>query len=219
MLSDERSRIIREYGILNTDVPADNSRYGIPHPGMFILDANGRIVSKYFEQNFRERFTPATILTREYGDAGGQETEIRTEHFVMTTRLSQDEAATGNRVSILVKIDLPDRMHLYAPSVEGYRPIALNIDEHPAVMLHPAEFPESEILYLDAIAESVAVYHGSISLTRDFTLVTTNAPQVELNGSLAYQACNDEICFLPTEVPVRFTLNVGVLDNVRAVAN
>lgn len=95
MLSDNGSKIIDEYGILNTDVPADNERYGIPHPGMFILDANGVIVSKYFEQNFRERFTPATVLTREFGDAGGTETEIRTEHFTMTARLSRVITESG----------------------------------------------------------------------------------------------------------------------------
>ena len=219
MLSDSGSKIIGEYGILNTDVPPDNERYGIPHPGTFIIDANGVIVSKYFEQNFRERFTPATILTREFGDAGGTETEIRTEHFTMTARLSQDLAARGNRISILLAIDLPDRMHLYAPGVEGYRPVALNIDSHPGVTLRPTEFPESEILYLEAIDESVPVYHDTVRLTRDFILGQTEAAQIELTGSLSYQACNDEICFLPTEVPISFTLNVGDLDAVRVNGN
>ncbi len=219
MLSDEGSRIIRDYGILNTDVPSGNPQYGIPYPGMFFLDANGRIVSKYFEQNFRERFTPATVLTREFGDAGGTETEIRTEHFTATTRLSQDSAAMGNRVSMLVSIELPDRMHLYAPGVKGYMPIALNIDDNPAVTLRPTDFPESEILYLEAIDERVPVYHNTISLTRDFILGQTQASQIELTGSLAYQACNDEICFLPTEIPVSFTLNVGSLDMIRATGN
>ena len=186
---------------------------------MFILDANGRIVSKYFEENFRERFTPATILTREFGDAGGKETEIRTEHFTATTRLSQDSAAMGNRVSMLVSIELPDRMHLYAPGVEGYMPIALNIDDNPAVTLRPTDFPDSEILYLEAIDERVPVYHNTIDLTRDFILGQTQASQIELTGSLAYQACNDEICFLPTEIPVSFTLNVGGLDMIRATGN
>ncbi len=219
MLSDNGSKIISDFGILNSDVPADNPQYGIPHPGMFILDADGRVVSKYFEQNFRERFTPATVLTREYGDADGQETEIRTEHFTMTARLSQDLAARGNRISILLAIDLPDRMHLYAPGVEGYRPVALNIDSHPAVTLRPTEFPESEVLYLEAIDERVPVYHDTVRLTRDFVLGDTTDAQIELTGSLAYQACNDEICFLPTEVPVSFTLNVGSLDRVGVTEN
>ena len=219
MLSDNGSKIIKEYGILNTDVPPDNERYGIPHPGMFILDESGRIVSKYFEQNFRERFTPATVLTREYGDAGGTETEIRTEHFMMTARLSQDLAAMGNRISILLAIDLPERMHLYAPGVEGYRSIALNIDDHPAVTLRATEFPEPEVLYLEAIDESVPVYHDTVRLTRDFVMGETDAEQIELTGTLSYQACNDVICFLPTEVPLSFTLNVGGLDRVPFTGN
>ena len=125
----------------------------------------------------------------------------------------------GNRISILLAIDLPDRMHLYAPGVEGYRPVALNIDSHPSVTLRPTEFPESEILYLEAIDESVPVYHDTVRLTRDFILGQTDAEQIELTGSLAYQACNDEICFLPTEVPINFTLNVGDLDRVRVTGN
>jgi hypothetical protein len=135
---------------------------------MLILDADGVIVSKYFEQNFCERFTPATILTREFGDAGGTETELRTELFTMTARLSQNVAAIGNRISILLAIDLPDRMHLYAPGMEGYRPVALNIDSHPSVTLRPTEFSESGILCLEAIDERVPVYHDTVRLTRDF---------------------------------------------------
>ena len=125
----------------------------------------------------------------------------------------------GNRVSMLVSIELPDRMHLYAPGVEGYLPIALNIDDNPAVTLRPTDFPDSEILYLEAIDEKVPVYHNTIDLTRDFILGQTQASQIELTGSLAYQACNDEICFLPTEIPVSFTLNVGGLDMIRATGN
>jgi peroxiredoxin len=220
MLSDEGSATIRDFGLLNTDLDPGNPRYGIPHPGMVIVDAQRKIVAKYFEEDFRERFTPATILTREFGPAGGRETRIETPHLALTARLSQDVARPGNRVTMVVDIELPERMHIYAPEVEGYIPVEFNMDAHPEVTLHPVEFPEAEILYLEAIDERVPVYHDAVRITQDFTVSQEPASEtVELTGELAYQACDDEICFLPTDVPVSFRFQIGSLDRTPAGAN
>ena len=62
LLSDPDSRIIRAWGILNETVPAASPFYGIPYPGVFILDPSGVVVAKYFEDDYRERYTASEIL-------------------------------------------------------------------------------------------------------------------------------------------------------------
>jgi peroxiredoxin len=49
LLSDPDSKIIRTYDILNEAVKPGTPTYGIPYPGGYVVDAQGRVVSKYFE--------------------------------------------------------------------------------------------------------------------------------------------------------------------------
>ena len=49
LLSDPESKIIRAFDILNETVESGTAFYGIPYPGTFILDTQGRVIAKYFE--------------------------------------------------------------------------------------------------------------------------------------------------------------------------
>ncbi len=56
LLSDPDSAVIRRFGLLNTTIPVDNARdYGIPNPGTFLVDAQGVVRGKYFEEQFAHR--------------------------------------------------------------------------------------------------------------------------------------------------------------------
>ena len=56
LLSDPGSATIKRYGILNTTVPETNQQsYGIPFPGTFMLNAQGMVTSRFFEQAYQER--------------------------------------------------------------------------------------------------------------------------------------------------------------------
>ena len=52
LLSDERSEVIKEFGLLNeSHVPASRF-YGIPHPAIFIVGTDGIIKAKLYEQDY-----------------------------------------------------------------------------------------------------------------------------------------------------------------------
>ena len=55
LLSDAGSKTIREYGILNEEAPKDSFAFGVPYPGIYILDARGVVTAKYFEADYKER--------------------------------------------------------------------------------------------------------------------------------------------------------------------
>jgi len=42
-------------GILNEQYEPGEPAYGIPHPGVFVVNPNNEIVGKIFVENFRER--------------------------------------------------------------------------------------------------------------------------------------------------------------------
>ena len=88
LLSDDDSSAIRAFGIYNhvaeegigpnkddEDVKADVAQYvsvfganpmivGTPFPGTFVVDREGRVTSRFFEEFYRERNTAANIMLK-----------------------------------------------------------------------------------------------------------------------------------------------------------
>ncbi len=121
--------MIRAYGLLNETVAKDTPQYGIPYPGTFILDRAGVVTQKYFEKDFRQRYTASEILVRQYGGAAGAAgRSIETKHLQLTTSASLSTVHWGQRLALVADIELKPGMHVYAPGVQGYIPIAFQSD-------------------------------------------------------------------------------------------
>ncbi len=225
MLADPDSQTIRTFGILNESVQTNTPQFGIPHPGTFIIDASGKVVAKYFEGDFRERYTSSDILIREFGGGTGlaQTVETKTKHLQLKTSTSQPSARMGQRITLVMEMDLKPEMHVYAPGVTGYIPIDWRIPESPAVKIHPVAYPASEMLNLKAIKETVPVYRNRIRLVRDVTVgadadvrpALNQSHDLVINGTLRYQACDERICYLPETVPLTWTIRYEDFDRQR----
>lgn len=216
LLSDPGSAIIKAFGILNTNFFPGQEGYGIPFPGTYIVDGHGRVKAKYFEQNHRERYSPTTVLTKEYGIATGQRMKIRADHLTVTAYASQRVAEPGNRVTLVLEVDIPPNIHVYAPGVQGYTPASFSIDETPFLRAHNPEFPKPEILRLPLIKERVPVYHGSIRIMRDVTISSQlKDSKLEISGTFQYQACDDRVCYFPAKIPLPFALQIQPNDRQR----
>ncbi len=69
LLSDKGSKLIRQLGILNTNVTPDQVPfYGIPFPGTYVLDEQGVISGKLFGRNHHARFTGESMLDNALGE-------------------------------------------------------------------------------------------------------------------------------------------------------
>ena len=62
LLSDEGSTVIQQYGILNKEMPQETKYYGVPYPGIFLVDQQGKIVAKFAEEGYKKRPLLATLL-------------------------------------------------------------------------------------------------------------------------------------------------------------
>lgn len=227
LLSDPESKIIREVGILNEGIPHNNPFFGVPHPVTFILDNKGVIVAKYFEEDYKQRFTAAEILVQRYGLVPEtSRTEVEGKQLKAVTSASNSLVRGGQRIALVIDIDLKPGMHVYAPGVEGYIPIEWKIRDSEAWTVHPVTYPASEKLFLKAINETVPVYQGHLRLTRDITIaqeaklkqVVSQSGSFIVEGTLRYQACNDRQCFIPQELPVKWPLQFEGLDRERVPA-
>jgi hypothetical protein len=224
LLSDPDSRVIRELNILNDTVPKDSAYFGVPFPGSFLVDAKGVIVAKYFEDDFRERYTSADILAHQFGvfpDSG--KTEVQGRQLTLTASASNSIVAPGQKVALALNIDLKPNMHVYAPGVEGYIAIEWKIKDSDAAAAEGVKFPPSEKLYLKAIDETVPVFRGQFRLTRDVVIgeeaklkpMVDSAGKFTLEGTLRYQACDDRLCYIPQELPLKWAFQYDALDRER----
>ena len=124
LLSDQDSKIIRELGILNETVEKTNPNFGIPYPGSFVLDSKGVIVAKYFEDDYRQRYTAADLLMHQFGVIPAQATsDVEGKQLKLTAAASNAVVTVGQRVALTLDIELRPNMHVYAPGVERYIPI------------------------------------------------------------------------------------------------
>lgn len=62
LLSDIEATTVKNLGILNEDYAEGHSAYGIPYPGIFILDTDKKIVGKVFIAGYKQRLESSAIL-------------------------------------------------------------------------------------------------------------------------------------------------------------
>jgi hypothetical protein len=226
LLSDPDSKIIRAYGILNETTKPGTLTYGIPYPGIYIVDAHGQVVSKYFEDDYKDRVSTADILARQFGAPVAAAATVReTKHLQIKTAASNDLARPGLRIALSIDIELKPGMHVYAPGVEGYIPIDWQLEAGGAApKQHAFKYPASEMLRLEVINETVPVYRGHVQIVREITfgeeaalkpLVNANGELI-VKGSFRYQACDDSKCYLPQDVPLEWHFKYEGLDRQRA---
>ncbi len=219
--------MIRELGILNETLPKDSPFFGVPYPGSFVLDAQGVITAKYFEDDYRERYTAADILARRFGlRLQAARSEVEGKQLKLVASASNLVVGAGQRVSLTLDIEMKPNMHVYAPGVEGYIPIDWKMKESDVVAAHEVDYPVSEKLHLAAIDETVPVYRDHFRLTRDITIgqdakvrpVLDSSGKFTVEGTLRYQACDDRVCYIPQELRVKWTLQYTEFDRQRVPA-
>ena len=62
MLQDVEIKHVNAFGILNTDYSPGDFAYGVPQPGVMLINPEGIIEVKFAEENFRERPDWADVL-------------------------------------------------------------------------------------------------------------------------------------------------------------
>ncbi len=223
LLSDPDSAVIRKYGILNETVEKGTPFYGIPHPGTYLLDRRGVVTSKFFEEDFRVRDTAASIVLRQFGIKAEKHETARGKHLDLTIAASDREARPGQRITLSIDVTPEKRVHVYAPEVKGYIPVALTLDPAKAFTADAPIFPRAKVMNLAAIREKAPVYDAPFRIQQTVTLAAANVlePLLDKDRNLTiaakfrYQACNEKECFVPETLPVQWRIHVEAFDRTR----
>ncbi|MEQ1886609.1 MAG: peroxiredoxin family protein [Bryobacteraceae bacterium] len=223
LLSDPESKVIKAFDILNPNGEKGTRYEGIPFPGTYVINEKGIITAKYFDDDYRERFSAASMFAREFGADGSLRNTVENAQVKLTYSTSESTVTPGRRITLIVDVEPKAKMHIYAPGVERYEPIQWSMPESKAWITFPAAYPKAQLLNLPAIKETVPVYRKGFRVTRDIAIgldaetaqVMTADRRIKLQGSFRYQACDDRECYLPKTIPLEWSLQVGQLDTQR----
>lgn len=215
-MSDPGSKTIDAWGLRNHQ--AEGRAEGIPHPGIFVIDPDGRIVERAFEADYRERSTAASLLARLGVEIPAEAPSTADgQQLTVEAGTSDAVAAPGARISVIADVTPDEKMHVYAPGQDGYISVTLTLDDSEEFKLvEAAEFPSPGSYYFEPLDETVAVYDGpfrirqeiTLALTRELRRRATARETLTITGVLEYQACDDTVCYRPDSIPLTWTVSL-----------
>ncbi len=224
MLSDEGSRVIRAFGILNSNIPEDHPMlYGVPFPGDYLIAPDGTVRDKMFLPTYEHRPSATQIALRHGNDRPGNSVEIKTDTLRATIGLSADKCFPGQQLGVTLEVHLEPGWHIYGePLPKSYQPTALQFEDS-LVGDYALEMPTADPILLKALGETLPAYRGEIRAFGKMGIrwsppirakfLEALGPPVQpglhqINGMFLFQACSDEVCQAPQSIKFQLPLTI-----------
>jgi DsbC/DsbD-like thiol-disulfide interchange protein len=221
LLSDEGSQVMRALGLLNDRVDEQHSAYGIakqgrhrglPYPGLFLLDAQGWVIQKRFQQSYRERETGVGILEQGFGVTSlvhGPEAHGQSEGVKVRAYLDTDIYRFFQRFWLTVELSIEPGVYVYAwPIPEGYIPLSVDVAPIAGMVVGKATWPIPRTFRVEDLNEELCAYEGQLRVTLPVTLTEEGDDQT-LEVIVRYQACSATDCFLPSTIRLELPLKAA----------
>ncbi len=215
LLSDDGSRAIRELGILNEEAPEQIA--GIPHPGTFVINADGTVRSKHFYPSYRERDTGMGVLEHLLGVEGEghgvkREADANDEGVAVRGWFDKDSYAWGQRIWLTVELEIAPGLHVYGePIPEGYAPLHVEVLKLERVVVGEPVYPGTSAFHIAGIDERFAVYEGTTRVSMPIVFMTVDAGSLNVEVVVSYQACSTTECLAPKVVRLVLPISETVL--------
>lgn len=198
--------------------------YGMPFPGDYLIAPDSTVRDKLFLRSYEHRPSASQVVLRHLEDhAAGNSVEIKTEVLSATVSLSTDRCFPGQELAASLTILLKPGWHIYGqPLPDRYQQTELRF-EGPIVGEQSLELPQAKPILLKALGETLPVYTGEIravgklgvkwSPPMPAKFLEAFGKRIEpgphkINGTLRFQACNDDICQMPQAIKFELPLTV-----------
>lgn len=211
LLSDVGSVKITELGMLNTQIESEvgywNRSYqpkhvGLPYPGTFVLDESGVVADKTFERSHRLRPGGGVLLERlgVEGVAPADVTMADGPGLSVAAWVDEREYFPNQINRLTLRFALEDEFHLYLPpNPNGFTNLAISVEESEGLFVDDYELPVGHPFSVQGLSEEFNVSDGEFDVLIPFYILEDKSP-VTLQVGVEYQACNDEICLVPSRL-------------------
>jgi peroxiredoxin len=224
LLSDVGSRVIRAFGILNTNVPEGHPMmFGMPWPGDYLIAPDGTVSDKLFLPNYEHRPSASEIVLRHSAKAGANAVDIKSGPLSATVSLSIGRTFPGHELGLALDVHLDPGWHIYGkPLPSNYQAVELVL-ESPLIDSQSLELPAAQPLSLKALGETLPVYSkgfralGKIGIKwsppMPAPFLKGLGEKIEpgvyqIAGTLRFQGCSDKVCEPPQAIKFELPLTI-----------
>jgi hypothetical protein len=203
LLADPDHAVIEATGILNTLVEPDESVYGIPFPGTYVIGSDGTVVEKLFFQNYRNRSSAATVLR----DGLGMDFEVDNhpranvngDGVTVSATLGSEGMVFGEVSILYVDIDIDEGLHLYGhPIPDGFIPTEVSVEAPESVRVEETRYPSTVPFHIEGLDKEFHTFEaGQIRIAVPISNRMREGKSFPLKVNVRYQACTDRECYLP----------------------
>ena len=205
LVPDPKSDVIRSFGILNTLIePHDKPWYGIPYPGTYVINAEGSITHKFFDNNLAVRAGPEQLLRAIQGQPllEPAATDQTPDEVKVNVTLDGDALVATVQRDLVISFQVPAGRHVYAdPAPEGSVAATVVLDDNKHLVQRPLVRPASVKHRLAGTDENFEVHDGAFELRLPLTISgrpKDGDAQITVAGEVRWQCCDDEVCDIPT---------------------
>jgi DsbC/DsbD-like thiol-disulfide interchange protein len=210
--------VIREFGILNSNVPKGHPFYGIPFPGDYLISPDGIIRAKYFLPDYQTRVASSEILLDQFDTiSNGKSVSITAGDIRIVITLSTDHAVAGQEIGVAADFTIASGWHIYGqPLPVNYTPTRFTFDGE-QIAGQAFTFPEPEKIAFPALGETLPVYTGTFRVKgKVITKSRTKPGDYQLKGTLSFQECSDQICKIPQSTAFEIPLRIDAMTSAAA---
>lgn len=226
MLSDANSEVIRSLGILNTNVaPHEVPFYGIPFPGTYVIDEDGRVVAKFFPRHITLRESVETFIDAAAGKitiADDEPQQVADDHDDVRVSVAfhgGDALRTGLQRRIVARFDLPEGVHIYGePVPDGMVATTVDVSGPDGLVVEAPILPPTEPFEIKGMGAKLDVWSGVVDIVvpvwaesklAPFSVPDGETPTATIDVRVRYQACDDYACRLPRTETFTFEIPIA----------
>lgn len=131
------------------------------------------------------------------------------QHVTLVATTEPEAAAPRGKITLLLDVTPDPKVHVYAPGAEDYVQTTLTVKPVGKSSVGKPAYPPAELVFDTALDKKIPQYTKAFRIRQPLTLgEVKSGDRVEISGTLAYQACDDRMCYPPTTAAVNWTVNV-----------
>jgi len=139
--------------------------------------------------------------------------EEKNKDDIITLRINAPESGLikGRSNIVHLEIEIKRLYHINSEQPQGdyLIPVSLSFDDKEGIKINKITFPKPVFKKFSFSDSPLSIYEGSVTLTIDVAVgAIYKKKEVILSGTFHYQACDEESCLPPTDLPFEFILKI-----------
>lgn len=212
LLSDVNSEVIKKFGIIDTRIPPDRKSFGVPYPGIYIINSDLVVEKKQFEITYYERPSAENILITHFDkDPESNIQKFSNSFLTGSISISDTTVFPAQMLNISIQIKLKEDFHIYGnPIPYGFIPFSIEMEKDSNMTLDPFIFPQTKKFTIQAINETFSILPGELKLISDLRIAKKpHYGQNQIHIIIKYQVCDEKMCMPPEEHRFTFPVNIS----------